>query len=241
MLVYYQTNRADAGSLDNWAFTNLSQDHVGAQSLHVPAFDPSAELVAYVTSWGGMNLAGLNPDGEIEVVWWAPGITRWQSDNLSLEAGAAALGGRLVSYVAPWGAMHLAATSAQGDLIATWWSPESNRWAFNNLTSEYGGPRFSGDSLTAYVTDWGGLNIAGVDAVTHETSVYWWTPISNGWRAETLVIRDLQHPPQLIGRLESVALSNNLNIFGRSASGELLRIYWYPSQGAEWIIEPVVA
>ncbi|MBC7772017.1 MAG: FG-GAP repeat protein [Pyrinomonadaceae bacterium] len=237
VLIYYQTNTAAPDALANWTWENLSQSHVRAQGQAVPAFVAGTELTPYVTNWGGMNIAGLNPAGEIEVVWWAPGQALWSSDNLTEESGGPALTGLLVSIVAPWGAMHLAGVTADGDLIATWWAPESNVWDDINLTAIFGGANLAPDSLTAYSTDWGGLNIAGIDVDTGAASVYWWTTNSGGWVAQTLT---LDRPDtRLIGRLESQAQGTSLNIFGRTAEGELVRLFWFPSQGGEWNVETV--
>ncbi|MBC7772016.1 MAG: FG-GAP repeat protein [Pyrinomonadaceae bacterium] len=235
VLIYYQNGAAAPDALENWTGENLSENHVGFQGFTIPDFSADTELVPYVTSWGGMNIAGLNAAGEIEVVWWAPGMPLWRSDNLTEESGGPALTGRLVSFVAPWGAMHLAAVTASGDLISTWWSAESNVWAASNLTTEFDGASLEADSLTAYTTDWGGLNIAGIDTDTGLTTVYWWTPDTGGWISEAL---HLDRPFTLVsGRLESQVIGSSLNIFAHDSEGRQLRIFWFPSQGGDWRVE----
>jgi len=59
---------------------------------------------------------------------------------------------------------------------------ETAKWRNDDLTSITGGPRLKAESITAYVTPWGALNVAGVDD-SGETQVYWWTPGMTKWIA----------------------------------------------------------
>jgi hypothetical protein len=237
VLIYYQTNAAASDSIDNWAFNNLNTQHLQPQGRPRPAFDAGTELTPYITPWGGMNIAGINTEGGIEVIWWSPGKALWDYDNLSVSAGTPDVSGRLSAFVAPWGGLHLAAIDGAGHLQSTWWAPGLTRWTHNDLTSEYDGAILEPGSLTTYVTDWEGLNIAGIDAETGEAAVYWWTPTTGGWITETI---DLGENPELfVGSLESAVRGNNLNIFGTTQGGALVRLYWYPSQEGRWMVENV--
>jgi len=239
VVIYYQTNLSAPESLDNWAYNNLSADHLVSQGNPVPTFDAETLLAPYVTPWGGMNLAGVNTTGQIEVVWWAPGNVYWNYDNLSAQAGTPALHDGIVAFVGSWGGLHLAGVDSGGRLHTTWWAPGLSSWVQNDLTTEVGGAVLQGGSLTAYVTDWNGLNIAGINDDTGEAVVYWWTPTTDGWISETLDLG--ADSPVLIGSLVSAVRGNNLNIFASAEDGRMLRLFWYPSQGSEWMTEQVGA
>ena len=241
VLIYYQVNRFFApDQVSNWWFDDLTL-HAREQGQAEPMFTAETELVGYATSWGGMNIAGINTEHDIEVLWWAPGQLLWSYDNLSESAGTPALheDARLAPFVASWGAMHLAAVDAEGHLQSTWWAPGLAEWQHNDLTTEFNGPALAPGSVTAYSTAWNGLNIAGIGAESGEAQVYWWTPTTGGWNTETLDLG--AEAPAFAGRLESVVRENSLNIFGTTTEGELLRVFWYPSQGGVWSIERVQA
>lgn len=241
VLIYYQVNRFfEPDHVANWWFDDLTL-HAREQGQAEPMFTTETELVGYATEWGGMNIAGINTEHEIEVLWWAPGQVYWSYDNLSESAGTPALhdDARLAPFVASWGAMHLAAVDADGRLQSTWWAPGLAEWQHNDLTTEFNGPALAPGSVTAYTTAWNGLNIAGISAESGEAQVHWWTPTTGGWNTETLDLG--AEAPVFAGRLESAVRDNNLNIFGTTTEGELLRLFWYPSQGSVWNIEGVQA
>lgn len=217
-----------------WSWSDLTSDHLTPQGLATPDF--ASALSGYATPWGGMNIAGLNSAGEVEVVWWAPGMELWSVENLSQVAGAPTLVGEITSYVTPWGGVNIAGTDASGNIWVIWWAPElgPGNWQVDNLTEQVGGPAVTIGSTSAYVTDWNGLNIAATDATTGELLVYWWTPSTNVWVAETI---QADAPIGRLGPLDTVASGTTLSIAGVDEDGHVKRIWWQPSETNEWRVD----
>lgn len=201
----------------DWATVNLSETHIRAQDLVSPTF--SGPLTSYTTSWDGQNIAGVDENGQIHVVWWAPGLgPLWRVDNLSAIAGTPAVTGPLTAYLTPWSGINLAATDAEGDLIVTWWAP-GVEWSSNDLTAITGGPRLAAGSLASYVTPWGGLNVVGTRADTGDTVVYWWAP-GAAWTAEPIIPEGSDEAARVSAPSAHATADGVLNIFGRGGEGD---------------------
>jgi hypothetical protein len=233
LVIYGQTAGRGPQGRVIWAFDNLSNSQLAAQGLGTPAF--RGTLIAYVTPWNGLNIAGLDSSGDIQVVWTAPGLAGWRADNLSAITGAPMLTGGLSSYITPWGGINLAGADVEGDTVVTWWVPGFGaQWRRNNFTDQFGGPKLQADSITSYVTAWGGLNIAGLDD-DGNIVIYWWVPGFTNWQLSPLAFDrpDLrEHPAR---RLTSFAAEDgSLNLFATGSFGDVLHIHWRPGAGGVW-------
>ncbi|MCC6679159.1 MAG: peptidylprolyl isomerase [Phycisphaerales bacterium] len=212
-----------------WEFIDITEDHLAAQGLATPAF--TGRLISYVTSWGGLNIAGLDSNGDIHTVWWAPGLSMYTTSNLSQITGAPKFTGGLAAYLTSWGGINLAGVQTDGKVAVTWWVPSfGGNWVNNNFTDEFGGPKLSADSLTTYVMDaWGGLNIVGIDSDSGKMSIYWWSPGLTVWNVTQMDTITGYVPP--VGRLAAaVAPSGRTSIVGTAASGEFMQYTWAPGQ-----------
>ena len=236
LVLYSQRQPGPSGDAE-WSFADLGARDLAAQGQAVPAF--AGRLTGYATGWGGLNVAGLDASGGIQVVWWAPGMTRWRVDNLSDITGAPPLSGDLTAYVTPWKGINLAGINSQGHVTVTWWVPSFGKnWVTSDLTSMMDGPGLIAGSLASYVTPWGGLNIAGING-QGEAMVYWWAPGMTGWRADSLSVA-AGLDPSLQGRIEGRTLrSGVIQLFVAEASGQVVRLYWAP--GEQWTWEGVTA
>ncbi|MGE4196806.1 MAG: hypothetical protein AB7G11_06760, partial [Phycisphaerales bacterium] len=227
LLLYSQTG-ARVGADFSWTFRNLVSSDLAPQGQAMPAF--VGNLTSYVTDWNGLNIAGLDASGRIQVVWWAPGLERWQATDLTAATGAPRLGGDLTVYLTGWGGINLAGLDDAGRVTVTWWVPGfGGEWRTNNLTGETGGPALRTSSVTSYVTPWGGLNIAGIDP-QGRVLIYWWVPGFLSW-VVTPVSDDIPGaiPPQR--RLTGVASPvGTINLFGVGSDGDVLRFFWNPGQ-----------
>lgn len=237
---YYQTGgTASDGSFD-WAFVNIETNDLSPQGQQTPAF--VGALTAYATSWNGLNVAGLDANGRIWSVWWAPGLARWTVTDLSAASGAGPVVGNLAVYLTPWDGINLAGLDDNGDLQVTWWVPSfAGAWARNDLTAETNGPTFVIGSVTSYVSSWGGLNVAGMDADSGEIKVYWWVPenTASGWEV-TSISQSVPFDAPVITDYDIrgvAAPDGSLNIFGYGEDGSYLNYYWYPGFGGDWRAE----
>lgn len=230
LVIFSQTTSKDASGNYTWAFANIATRDLIPNGQTMPAW--TGDITTYVTSWNGMNVAGLDGSGKIQVVWWAPGLSAWRADDLSSQTGAPVITGTLTSYLTPWGGINLAGTDAGGKLNVTWWVPGAN-WVTNNLTDMFAGPALVTTSLSSYVTPWGGLNVAGLDS-NGKLNVYWWAPGMTDWVVTNLsdITVGALTPS---GRMTGVASpSGTINLVGKASSGEVLRFFWNPGDGGTW-------
>ncbi len=229
VVLYIQTG---AGSAGNWAwdFTNLSVTHLQAQGLATPVF--TGKLVSYVTSWDGLNLAGLDAQGLVQSIWWAPGLSLWTTSNLSQITNAPRLTGGLTAYVTSWDAINLVGADVQGKVSTTWWVPSfGGNWVTSNLTDAFGGPKLIPASMTSYVTPWGGTNIAGIEA-DGTVTIYWWSPGLDNWSV-TRISDFIAGATKITGSLTGyTSPTGEINLAGASSPGDVLRYHWKP--GTDW-------
>lgn len=235
LVIYGETAGRNSGGGVVWAFDDLTRTQLAPHGLATPAF--TGKLVAYVTAWNGLNIAGLDANGDIQVVWTAPGLGGWTTSNLTTITGAPVLTGGLATHVTSWGGINLIGIDSDGDTVVTWWVPEfGGAWRHNNFTADFGGSRLRADSVTAYVTPWGGLNIAGLTD-SGEIVVYWWVPGFDRWRVDPLPIDahgDRRRTP--VQRLDSFAGEDgSLNLFAAGRFGDVLHYHWRP--GMDWQME----
>ncbi len=226
-----------AGGTSGWTFRNITTLDLEPQGLRTPGF--ASSLTGFVTPWDAWNVAGLDYAGQIQAFWIHPAsMSQWSQVNLSALYGAPQLTGELTVYQTSWNAINLIGTDESGRVSATWWLPEFGaEWRTSNLTDIIGGPRLQESTLASFVTPWGAMNIAGVAAGTGATVVYWWTPESGAWQiaplSETIAGAD-----RMAGRVAGLTTAlNELNLVGQSASGELIRYYWNPSN--PWRFESI--
>ncbi|MBC7834764.1 MAG: S8 family serine peptidase [Phycisphaerales bacterium] len=222
--MYMSSGLIDAQGVPMFMFHNLGQE-LRANGLTMPAY--SGDLISYVTSWNGLNIAGLDAAGQIHSVWWAPGVAHWSTNNLSAQTGAPALVGGLSVYLTGWGGINLAGIDADKRVSVTWWVPEFiGEWRTNNLTDEIGGPLMNASSVNAYVTSWGGLNIAG-RSEDGRVMVYWWAPASNRWDVAALSDQ-IPGAPIPNGPIRGVTNTSAepINLLFSTDSGDVIRYRW---------------
>jgi len=237
MLFQFNQSGLQPTDLANWGAVNLSADHLEPQGQSTPNF--VSDLTAYVAPWNGLNIAGIDDQGRVHTVWWAPGLTFWQTSNLSDIAAAPALTGNVTSYVTSWSGLNVAGTTNDGEVAALWWVPElGGEWRFDVLVPQDARGLRPG-SLSAYVTPWGGLNVAGIDPDTNKVAVYWWTP-TTPWAFENLPIEG--GSPTIEGRVSAIATPpGQLDILARGEDDQLLRFSWNPGDGQAWTVDDIGA
>ena len=217
----------------NWTADNLAESDLAAQGQSMPGF--AGPIISYVTAWNGLNMAGLDANGDIQALWWAPGREHWSAANLSAITGAPRLNSGLTAYVTDWGGINIIGLDNSGSVMGTWWVPAfKGQWKVSNLTAIIGGPKLSGNSVTSFVSPWGALNIAGLDS-SGRLRVYWWTASSN-WQVADITgdaTRD-QYPA---GPVRGLALKQpaRLNVLSSAENGDVLR-FWWQEQG-RWRVQ----
>jgi len=217
-------------SLGTWSAVNLTA------LINAPGL--TGDLTSYQPSWGAIHLAGLDARGHAINYWIVPGSAEtptWQFSDLTELFDGPLLVGNLTGYVAGWDGLNLAGINAQNELIVYWWAPGLVDWQTINMTTTFEGPKLFGQ-LDAYVTPWGGLNVAGVDA-EGDTFTYWWAPglvdDPNRWRVDniSLVASTFEDPVAEFRPNVDVAVSTDggINIFMICFSENLHVLRWTPA------------
>jgi len=240
LIMFYQTGARFPDGRWDWGADNISANHFFARDIAAPTWTGvHTQLAAYVTPWGGLNIAGVDNFGDVQVAWWAPGMQYWSLDNLSENTGLGTFAGPLTSYVTPWGGLNVAGVDTNGDLRVAWWVPGfETQWRTSNMTEEFNGLKLQ--TLTSFVNSWGGLNIAGIDAATGLPAVYWWAPATDEWISEVIQFKGGEDSPAPGTRtsLKPVIMGNQQNLIGLSDDGgDVIRMYWNPGDGGTWTLE----
>lgn len=237
------TGRID-GSVGVWDFANLSKEHIEeGRGLEPPAF--VSGLVGTATAWGGVNVAGIDDQGHVRSLWWAPGVGEyWTVSDLSASAGAPALGGHLSAFVTAWNGVQYTAADAEGDTVAVWWAPGMASWAATDLTEAIpGAPRLDPAATASLVTPWGAQHIFGVDAQTGEIVVYWWAPTMSSWAAATLGVeggREVSTGGRPLSAYVTPAGEITVAGFRGAGRDAPLLLGWSPTAPA-WVLEDLLA
>lgn len=229
LVALHQTGEDPPSSDDEWAFVNISDD-LRAQGMTTPSFD---EMISYRTPWDAWTLAGIDGNGDIQGVWLARNFSQWRVDNLSDITGAQPLAGQLTVTQTSWQAINLGGLDADGNVLVTWWVPSfAGNWVKSDLTAVSDGPALVDGRVTGWVTPWGAINYAGLDA-TGEVYAYWWTPVTNEWQASLLTGAIPGEQDRPTGRLTNHAsAAGAMSLWGPAEDGDALRLWWSPGTNA---------
>lgn len=235
------------GSLRNWS--RWESQTLGDADVDGAAFIPQVVggWTGWNTSWGGVNFAGIDADGDMWVLWWAPGLERWRVDNLSDRAGLPQLTpARPAALVTTWNAVHIGAVDTQGHLVVAWWAPAIDAWHAQDLTADFSGPTLVADSLAAGFTYT--LNTINFVALDDDGAArdYWWT-LDGTWQVDTVSrsvpMADIPLGPWTVSwstfgqSLQLIYRQNTQSIYGHNADGDLVRLVWRSLDADDWLLE----
>lgn len=236
VIMYFQPPGVTNPSV--WIPVNLTRTHIEARGQEfVPV---ASDMTGFATPWGTDHVAYLDAQGQVQILWWAPGETLWRIDQLTTVESSGALRGRPASFVTPWNTLHIHAFDEAGRTVAVWWAPGfGGEWRTDPLAPE-DAPKLDPNSAAAFATPWYALNIFGVDAETGEVTVYWWTPLLGQWRVDRVIAAGAPEgfvaTPPVAG---TVSPAGEQNLFVRQEDGVLARLFWRAETG--WLFESVTA
>lgn len=242
LLRFYQNGATSANGAYTWSFVNVSTNDLAPQNQATPPF--VGNLTSYSTTWGALNVVGLDSTGNVWSVWWAPGLTLWRADNLTNSIGATPLSGGLTIFQTSWSAINIAGIDSTGEVVVTWWLPSfGGTWRRDSISDAVNGgtsTRFRANSLSSYVTSWGAQNIVGIDDTTGDTRTFWWSPTSNVWNDSSLTAAVPSTAPKLARDTVGIAgRDNSLNVFGYTSDNKYVRYYWLPDGSDRWLSQTV--
>lgn len=177
--IWINTNNS---SFTKWRTNDLSAI-TGAPPL-------SGQLAVTLTSWGGINLTGLDTSGNLLTTWWVPRFGgRWAVSNLTSQQGGPPLvGGNLTAYTTPWGGINYVGLDESGVARVYWWVPSfGGRWAASRLLPESTrDAMIPTGTLQSSVSSSGTLNVYGLSADGHILRMSWNPRVSSPWAVEDL-------------------------------------------------------
>lgn len=176
-----------APGMSKWTVSNLTQTLGG-----VPV---RGGLTVYLTSWDGINIAGLDDNGHMQVTWWVPQFAgEWKQDNLTITINGPSLrAGSVASYVSSWGGLNVVGIDdATGKTCVYWWSPTnlSIGWQVTTLSDiaadDSGGHWLPIHELRGVASSDGGLSVMGVDNSGELVRYFWKQEFGGSWKAENI-------------------------------------------------------
>ena len=230
-----------------WSFRNLSTELDGAGTAGIVV---TRSITAFADNAGLRYVAGLTDSGEVvlfaqtgrsnqdqSLVWTA---TNLSTEHLALQGQATpAFAGELISFVTPWNALNVAGLDDAGRVRAVWFGPGRTLWSAADLSTQTGAPVLVG-GLTAWLTGWNAMNIAGIDADGNLSAV-WWVPGGDGWR-QTDLTATIGGPELSAGSVTSfVTTWGAMNVVGVDGAGRVVVYWWVPNNGGWQIADLTTA
>ncbi len=168
-------------------FTRWRTDNLSAIT-NAPAI--SGQLAVTLTTWGGINLTGLNGAGHLVTTWWVPRFAgQWAVSNLTaLHGGSPLIGGNLTAYTTPWGGINYVGRDAEGTIRVYWWIPRfADQWAISSLLpSDTPAASVPTGALTSSCSAAGTLNVYGTNANGNVLRMGWQPGLGSVWTIEDL-------------------------------------------------------
>ncbi|MBL8763832.1 MAG: cellulase family glycosylhydrolase [Phycisphaerae bacterium] len=214
----------------------------------------TGDLSSFLPSWGAQHISGLDARGHT-VFYWIPSPAQrvYNFSDLTQLFGGPLMQRGLTGYIAPGDGLSLAGLNADGEVILYYWGPNfksffgKDDWQFVNFTKflqdKYGqssgnfdadrafAPKLFGQ-LDAYVTDYGGLNIAGLDE-NGNVRTYWYAPdlgFGADWKTANVTAAAGSAGVAFAKGVEAVVGDDqSLNLLGTDASGNLHSLRFSPS------------
>ncbi len=94
-------------------------------------------MTGYITSWSGMNYAGVNAEGDLIIYWWVPAFGGdWLVSQIT--DGASNNGydpmEDVSSFVTPQGTLNVVGADDDGDVLRSSWRPGAAEWTTEVLS-----------------------------------------------------------------------------------------------------------
>ena len=115
--------------MPSWSTLNMTTTFDG------PSLE--GQLSAFVTSWGAMNIIGLDDQGHSVAYWWVPG-GKWTISDLTAITGTASYAQGLTTSTSTDRGINIFGLGADDHLILLRWTPTSGGWHDTDVTAAAG-------------------------------------------------------------------------------------------------------
>lgn len=216
------------GGVAGWTEWQVSRDRLDPRDIETPEF--AGDLVAYAQPWGGLNVSGIDIDGNLRTIWTAPLAGGWFVANLSDLTGARVLTGDLAVALTPRGDVRLITTNAAQEAVVLYWNRgPGSQWAARVVESP--SHTFTGSLAATLQPLTGEIHIALMVNESPHTVMYTLPPAYFSSPSVFPVVGSVTgvaDGEEFIVDGLSVRLGNDgsVNIFGRNADGETLRFQY---------------
>lgn len=127
-LIRYVLPQIESPGWNEW---NISENQLEWRGLSTPQY--IGRIVATGTSWGGLNIAGIDSNGDLVTVWTSLTAGRWYISNLSTNAGVASPLTGLDVVAAGARGIHFSAINSFGKITIVSWKPGDAFWSASTL------------------------------------------------------------------------------------------------------------
>lgn len=121
------------GAGASWQEWNISENQLAWRGIATPDFIGS--IAAIGTSWGGLNIAGIDANGDLVTVWTTLTARRWYVSNLSDNAGVGPLWSGLDGVSAGRNGIYYSAVDSAGKVTIVSWKPGDSAWSARTLSA----------------------------------------------------------------------------------------------------------
>jgi hypothetical protein len=140
-----------------------------------------------------------------------------------------ALTGRPTAAVTKWDTAMIAGLDADGNVWSVWFSTQNaeDGWQASPLSKISGAGAMTGN-ISIYLTDWNGINVAGLNEAG-ETTVIWWVPSFKGDWEVTNLTEKFDGPAFKAGTMTTYTTPwNALTVIGITADSRMVAYWWAP-------------
>ena len=215
------TDEAPVGTLAYF----ITRPNSGTPLVTITGINDAGEIVAYEQT---------SASGAAQASWSLHNI----SDDLASQSMTTPAFTKIVTYVTSWNQWTLAGLDADGNVQGVWVNVATfTTWRVDNLSTITGADPLEGE-LDVTLTPWGGIRFAGADDDGNLVAT-WWNPGRGpgNWSQTDLTAQITEAAPTLVpGQLTAwfISDSNMISYAGYDANGDIISLYWEPSDGAVW-------
>jgi len=210
----------------------ITRPNSGTPLVTITGINNAGEIVAYEQT---------SASGAAQASWSLYNI----SDDLASQSMTTPAFTKIVTYVTSWNQWTLAGLDADGNVQGVWVNVATfTTWRVDNLSTITGADPLAGE-LDVTLTPWGGIRFAGADDDGNLVAT-WWNPGRGpgNWSQTDLTAQVTEAAPTLVpGRLTAwfISGSNMISYAGYDADGDIVSLYWEPSDGGAWNADNLTA
>ncbi|TVQ63942.1 MAG: hypothetical protein EA378_00420 [Phycisphaerales bacterium] len=240
LVAYVQTGEINADGEGVWRFENITGTQLTAFGRTMPQL--AGPIQAFVTPWDGIHVVGVDAGGNIQSLWFAPGLVNgWRVDNLSVIAGTPFMqASSLEVWVQPYGGINIIGTTAANQPVVTWWTPGFGpNWESDNMFDivPEDAQTLAGQSIVTLVDSTGSVAFVAFRPGSVELFAYRWDRTTDTWTAGAIDVESPDEAAVAIAALRSGVGSNDAFYLFANAGDDGYAVYTLPRGSDVWRLD----